>query len=218
MTAKKVKTAEDWRHVFFSPNFTGLECLRSQTADRHGLSEQQYNPPPEVVKNLRHNCGIAQGARNYFGQLIHTNSGYRCDALDLALKGYIPKTRSAHTIGQALDLELFDEAPGAFDSLVDRIYIECGVDVTIHKPAPNFYLFAYFALRSHDQIQQLISEFGESIWAPAWVHLASRPNGPNRGRLTRAAVETGEDGTPERDYRHYSNLREFLETEIEIAA
>lgn len=84
-----------------SPNFTLLELLKSPTANRMGLREQ-FDPPPEVVANLKRLClEVLEPLRRECGPLI-INSGYRCPRLNEAVKG---ARNSQHLTGEAADIE-----------------------------------------------------------------------------------------------------------------
>jgi len=84
-----------------SKNFTLDELIRSDTAKKKGYAEQ-YNPPKEVIENLRRIVeNVLQPARDRLGESITVTSGYRCDRLNKALGG---AASSQHRFGQAADL------------------------------------------------------------------------------------------------------------------
>lgn len=84
-----------------SKDFTLSEMLKSKKADGLGISTQ-YNPPAEIVNSLRDLCvHILQPLRDKVGP-IKVNSGYRCPALNAAVKG---QKTSQHLKGEAADIE-----------------------------------------------------------------------------------------------------------------
>ena len=80
-----------------SPHFSLEELTFSSTAVRLGIDN---TPPPEIVANLTQACSLFEQVRALLGVPMHTDSGYRCPALNAAVGG-VPT--SAHTLGWALD-------------------------------------------------------------------------------------------------------------------
>jgi len=79
-------------------NFTYEEFIASTTAVRLGIDN---TPPPEIEENIRNILAPnAQTIRNFLGFPVLVDSGYRCEALNTAVKG-VPN--SAHTQGYAMD-------------------------------------------------------------------------------------------------------------------
>lgn len=87
------------QNIQFTSNFSLYELL---VTEHRQFDEEQYNPPAEVVENLRLLCeNILQPLRNALGTPIKVNSGYRCPSLNKAIKG---ATNSQHMTGQAADI------------------------------------------------------------------------------------------------------------------
>lgn len=82
-----------------SKNFSYIEFERSATADRLGIDNSLPPEARERVKELVE--GLLQPLRDAWGGPITVTSGYRCDALNKAVKG---SATSAHTCGWAADL------------------------------------------------------------------------------------------------------------------
>lgn len=131
-----------------SDNFFLVEFLRSDIATRYNISEQ-FNPPKEVINNLKRVANFLQGFRNYLNSKrkdsgIIILSGYRCKRVNDLAKGSV---NSFHILGLGVDFysnkfqtgELFNE------------------------------LRNYIKINNLD-FDQLIWEFGDSK-NPAWVHL-----------------------------------------------
>lgn len=79
-------------------NFTYEEFIASTTAVRLGIDN---TPPPEIEENIRNILAPnAQTIRNFLAFPVLVDSGYRCEALNTAVKG-VPN--SAHTQGYAMD-------------------------------------------------------------------------------------------------------------------
>ncbi len=86
-------------NVQFTKNFSLFELL---VTSHREFDEEQYNPPPEVVENLRALCvNVLQPLRDALGTPIKINSGYRCPSLNKAIGG---AQNSQHMTGHAADI------------------------------------------------------------------------------------------------------------------
>jgi len=86
-------------NIQFTKNFSLQELLL--TVNRQ-FDEEQYNPPPEIIENLRALCvNILQPLRDLLGTPVNINSGYRCPSLNKSIKG---AKNSQHMTGQAADI------------------------------------------------------------------------------------------------------------------
>jgi len=84
-----------------SPHFTLEEMLHSETAAKKGI-ENRINAAE--VDNLVRLCQkVLEPLRAHFGAPIKINSGFRCQALNKAVKG---ATNSYHTQGRAVDIPM----------------------------------------------------------------------------------------------------------------
>ena len=85
-----------------SENFSLLELTKSQTAERKGIDN---TPSTEHQENLKLLCtSILQPIRDHFGRVVSVSSGYRSEALCIAIGS---KTTSQHAKGEAADFEIF---------------------------------------------------------------------------------------------------------------
>ena len=83
-------------------NFSLLELTKSQTAERKGIDN---TPSTEHQENLKKLCeNVLQPVRDHFSRVVSVSSGYRSEALCLAIGS---KTTSQHAKGQAADFEIF---------------------------------------------------------------------------------------------------------------
>ena len=81
-----------------SPHFTLEEFTFSDTASRHGINN---DAPLEVVANLKRTANGLERVRQLLNSnAIRVSSGYRCKALNEAVKG---QKDSQHVKGQAVD-------------------------------------------------------------------------------------------------------------------
>jgi zinc D-Ala-D-Ala carboxypeptidase len=88
--------------VQLSENFSLLELTKSQTAERKGIDN---TPSTEHQENLKSLCtSILQPVRDHFSRVVSISSGYRSEALCLAIGS---KITSQHAKGQAADFEIF---------------------------------------------------------------------------------------------------------------
>ena len=144
-----------------SANFSLAELTRSGTAQKLGISNQ---PTPEHLESLKKLCEtVLQPLREDLGKPIRVNSGYRSEALNMAIPGSSPT--SQHCKGQAADIEV-DGFPNK--DLAQKI-IDMGLP-----------------------FDQLILEFyvpGEPN--SGWVHVSHKPEGEQRGQIMRAIKADG---------------------------
>ena len=88
-----------------TPHFTLEEFTKSQIATARGINNNLYPEnkiDAQIVANLRNLCEkVLEPLRVHFGEPIPINSGYRCPALNRAVKG---SGRSFHMTGRAADI------------------------------------------------------------------------------------------------------------------
>ena len=85
-----------------SNNFSLKEMTASQTADRHGISN---NPSEDHMDNLKKLCeNILQPIREHYGKVVSVSSGYRSPELCVKIGSSL---KSQHAKGQAADFEIF---------------------------------------------------------------------------------------------------------------
>ena len=85
-----------------SENFSLIELTKSQTAARKDIDN---TPSPEHQENLKLLCThILQPVRDRFERVVSVSSGYRSEALCLAIGS---KITSQHAKGQAADFEIY---------------------------------------------------------------------------------------------------------------
>ena len=88
-------------------NFSLLELTKSQTAERKGIDN---TPSPAHRDNLKSLCTrILQPIRDHFGRVVSVSSGYRSEALCIAIGS---KISSQHAKGQAADFEIYGLSNG----------------------------------------------------------------------------------------------------------
>ena len=86
-------------NIQFTTNFSLYELLL--TSHRR-FDEEQYNPPAEVIENLRALCvNVLQPLRDALNSPVNLNSGYRCPSLNQAIGG---ARNSQHMTGHAADI------------------------------------------------------------------------------------------------------------------
>lgn len=106
--------------------FTIAELCRSNTADRLGINNRCKIEHVSTLTALVNN--VLDPLREWYGKPIVVNSGYRCPALNEAVKG--SKT-SQHMTGQAADIDTGDRQQNKllfeyirknlpFDQLIDE--------------------------------------------------------------------------------------------------
>ena len=85
-----------------SNNFSLKEMTASQTADRHGISN---NPSEDHMDNLKKLCeNVLQKVRDHYGKVVSVSSGFRSPELCVAIGSSV---NSQHASGQAADFEIY---------------------------------------------------------------------------------------------------------------
>lgn len=106
-----------------SKNFSLKEFTRSSTASRLGIDN---TPTDEHLENIKHVVNqICQPVRDHFNKPVTITSGYRSPDLNAAVGG---STRSQHSKGEAVDLEIFGIAN---KKVADWIVDNCEFDQVI---------------------------------------------------------------------------------------
>ena len=90
-----------------SENFSLLELTKSQTAERKGIDNTPSTEHRDNLKSL--STRILQPVRDHFGRVVSVSSGYRSEALCIAIGS---KISSQHAKGQAADFEIYGLSNG----------------------------------------------------------------------------------------------------------
>lgn len=133
--------------------FTFEEMISSATADKLGIDN---TPKEEYIKdNITELIEVLDGVREAWtvkcekecwgNPAIIVNCGYRCDALNKAIKG--SKT-SAHVIGAAADIEPKNQRNKEFLSFLEQ-----------------------YLLDNHIPFDQLLNEKPDKNGVPSWIHI-----------------------------------------------
>lgn len=84
-----------------SANFTLSELVKSQTATRQDIDNAPSDDEVAALRQVAAN--ILQPVREHYGVPVRVSSGYRCEALCVAIGS---KATSQHARGQAADFEV----------------------------------------------------------------------------------------------------------------
>ena len=96
-------------------NFSLKEMTASQTADRHGISN---NPSEDHMDNLKRLCEkILQPIRDHYGKVVSVSSGYRSPDLCVKIGSSL---KSQHAKGQAADFEIFGVSNQELAHYIDK--------------------------------------------------------------------------------------------------
>ena len=88
-------------------NFKLEEFAKSETAQRKGINN---SIPAELIPNIKALCeNVLQPLRDAVGVPVKISSGYRCPALNKAVKG---SATSQHMKGEAADIVIPDKKTG----------------------------------------------------------------------------------------------------------
>ena len=83
-----------------SPHFKVKEFTRSETAAKRGIDNEDITPVQ--LANMQALCeNVLEPLRQQFGEPVYISSGYRCPALNKAVKGAL---KSQHMKGEAADI------------------------------------------------------------------------------------------------------------------
>lgn len=133
--------------------FTINELTKSATATRMGIDN---TPSQEVKNNLTALVdNILDPLRKAWGKPIRVSSGYRCPALNKAVKG---STSSQHMKGEAADITSIN------DSFADNAKL------------------LKLLLASGLKFDQVICEEPNAKGEPSWIHVSYKRFGANRGQ------------------------------------
>ena len=136
-------------------NFMLDEMVASHIAETMSIAEQ-FKPPSEVIGNLLELCNhVLEPIRSLAGVPIKISSGYRCPALNAAVKG---SSTSQHLKGESADVDLGSRS-------ANKILFE-----TIKKSGIVW--------------DQMIWEYGDEK-GPDWVHISYRSKAKNRMQVIR---------------------------------
>jgi hypothetical protein len=132
-----------------SANFTMREYLASPKATSLKFHEQ-FNPPMNIVENIRWINTFMQKARDLFGKALVIGSGYRCKRLNDSIPG--AATRSEHLDALGVDISTRNFTEAEVIRLIE-IFIEMGVKriglaktfihVGFSSDRPQFVVFDY---------------------------------------------------------------------------
>lgn len=143
-----------------SPHFTLTELTKSQTAIRRGIRNV---PNVGQINNLKRLAkGILEPVRGHFGRPFSPSSGFRCQALNVAIGS---KSTSQHTYGEAVDFEL----PGIPNRVVaewvrdhldfDQLILE------FHYPEDPMSGWVHVSLKEKDNRCQVLTINHNGVWA-----------------------------------------------------
>ena len=133
-----------------SPHFTLAEFLVSQEAARRGIDN---TPSPEVVARLTRTALALEAVRIRLGVPIIVSSGYRCPALNAAVKG---ARDSAHITGDAVD---FIAPKFGGPATVVSALVDAGIefDQLIEEHGPSGWVHLSFAAPMRRQVLRIDS-------------------------------------------------------------
>ncbi len=108
--------------------FSIKELSYSSTAVSKGIDNTPNSTESANLEALVDN--ILDPVREALGRAIHVNSGFRCSALNTAVKG---AASSQHVTGQAVDIELGGKSTSENKELHDWIAQNCTFDQLINE-------------------------------------------------------------------------------------
>ena len=147
-----------------SKNFSLLELTKSQTAERKDIDN---TPSTEHQENLESLCvSILQPIRDHFSRAVSISSGYRSEALCLAIGS---KVTSQHAKGQAADFEIFGISN---KELADYIHFNLNYDQLIleywkeSEPNSGWVHCSYSEGNNRRQYLRAYKDNGKTRYAP----------------------------------------------------
>lgn len=165
-----------------SKYFTLEEFVTSETAMKSGFKEQ-YNPSPEVVKELTYLAvNAADPIREYWGSYSPTVA-FRCARTNKAVGG---ASNSDHLRGQA-----FDET-----------FIKDGKNISRE-------VFEWILAGGLKSWSKIILEFPDSKGVPRWLHIGSSENKQDKTVLVAYKKMNTKTGKEETVYENYYTSKWF---------
>jgi hypothetical protein len=115
-----------------SQHFTLWEFIRSETATKRGIDNEDITPVQ--LTNIQALCeNVLEPVRQHFGVPIYISSGYRCPRLNKVVNGV---TTSQHQTGQAADIYIKNqEMP--LKAVCDWMVKHLDYDQIIWETRPN---------------------------------------------------------------------------------
>lgn len=154
-------------NIQLSKNFFLHEYLKSPAAERFPeLNLKQFNPPGNVIENIKKINQLLQRVRDWYGLPIRITSGYRCTELNAMIGG---APTSQHRFGEAVDFEPMDPSGREVSG---KEYKRIAQWISLNL-----------------SYRQMIKEYGTAA-APAWLHVADR-DGDNKKQNLEIGTFTG---------------------------
>lgn len=132
-----------------SKNFSLEEMCRSNTASVRGLPNV---PNAEQVKNLQQLCeNVLQPLRNHLGKPVVINSGFRSQAVNMAVGG---AKNSQHTKGEAADIKCKDYpyAKEIYTWIMDNLKFD---QVILERKGKSVWVHVSFRINGKNRQQAL---------------------------------------------------------------
>ena len=145
-------------------NFTLAEFTRSESAKRHGVSN---NPTEEHLENIIVLCEkVLEPLRLKFGP-INISSGYRSKVLNHYIGGSL---KSQHCEGKAADLDMDGVGNVTNKDLFDYINLHLDFDQMIWEfgtsANPDWVHVSYNGAKNRKQVLKAIKVNGKTAYAP----------------------------------------------------
>jgi hypothetical protein len=147
-----------------TPHFTLAEFTRSESAKRHGVSNE---PTPEHLENIIVLCEkILEPLRLKFGA-INISSGYRSKILNHYIGGSLS---SQHCEGKAVDIDMDGMGSISNKDLFEYIQINLDFDQMIWefgtKDAPDWVHVSFNGAKNRKQVLRALKVNGKTAYAP----------------------------------------------------
>ena len=140
-------------------HFTLSEFTRSESAKRHGVSNQ---PTPEHLENIKILCQrVLEPIRMKFGP-INISSGYRSKVLNHYIGGSL---RSQHCEGKAADLDMDDMGGVTNKQIFEYIKNELEFDQLINEFNYGWVHVSYNAGKNRLQVLDALKVNNKTVYA-----------------------------------------------------
>ena len=140
-------------------HFTLSEFTRSESAKRHGVSNQ---PTPEHLKNIKILCQrVLEPIRIKFGP-INISSGYRSKVLNHYIGGSL---RSQHCEGKAADLDMDDMGGVTNKQIFEYIKNELEFDQLINEFNYGWVHVSYNTGKNRKQVLDALKVNNKTVYA-----------------------------------------------------
>jgi hypothetical protein len=142
-----------------SKHLSRAEFERSDAATNYGISNSMNSGQLAKAMALAINC--FEPIREYLGNPIRVNSGYRSPAVNKRIGGALT---SQHSLGEAIDLDLHDR--DLFEWIIDNVVFDQLIYEAGNDTEAAWFHISYREGHNRKQVLRMIKKGGKSTYIP----------------------------------------------------